>query len=58
MSTMTAPSPPAATAPPAAPEPQQRSAPETHFKRVLGLPSLVLFGLAYRCPWVDVVTTP
>jgi putrescine importer len=62
MSTMTAQPPPAATAPPAAPEPQQRSAPETHFKRVLGLPSLVLFGLAYMVPltvWTTygVVTT-
>src|SRR5215204_7678969 len=37
-------------------------APETHFKRVLGLPSLVLFGLAYMVPltvWTTygVVTT-
>ena len=37
-------------------------APETHFKRVLGLPALVAFGLAYMVPltvWTTygVVTT-
>jgi putrescine importer len=43
-------------------EATQRHAPETHFKRVLGLPALVAFGLAYMVPltvWTTygVVTT-